>query len=200
MPARNGEGQESELRYRYHRKTHDADNGQAQNPGGGVQAAQQQVDSLRGCRLLPFLQQEAADSLVDVAKREGKVMSINSAFRGLNQQYLLHRWWKTKQCKFFGVSSPGTSNHEGGRAVDLSNDDADAAAGLFQYFHWKRLEKDPIHFTYNKVKDQRSQGVYAFQLLWNENNQHDPKRLITEFGTVDDQSLWALKHTPCEGW
>ena len=92
---------------------------------------------------------------------------------------------------------PGTSNHEGGAAIDTS-----------YYSYWEStLEKygwthtypssDPVHFDYSNVKDLAKENLVAFQKLWNKNNPNSP---IAEDGIYGKDTESAFYNTPCDGW
>ena len=101
---------------------------------------------------------------------------------------------------FIGISLaavPGTSNHEGGAAIDTS-----------YYSYWEStLEKygwthtypssDPVHFDYSNVKDLAKENLIAFQKLWNKNNPNNP---IAEDGIYGKDTESAFYNTPCDGW
>jgi LAS superfamily LD-carboxypeptidase LdcB len=66
------------------------------------------------------LQAAAADALASAASAKGEVLVLNSATRSSAQQYLLYQWYLGGICGIGLAAKPGTSNHEGGRAVDTS--------------------------------------------------------------------------------
>ena len=50
-------------------------------------------------------------------------LELNSAFRSSAQQYLLHQWHSRGECNIGAVATVGTSNHEGGNALDMNSAD-----------------------------------------------------------------------------
>ena len=63
----------------------------------------------------------AADSLESAAKSFNDFITINSAFCFSAEKYLLYMWYLQDICCITLAASPGSSNHEGGRAIDTSN-------------------------------------------------------------------------------
>lgn len=143
------------------------------------------------------LQTAAANSLANAAKSKNDYITLNSAFRSSAQQYLLYNWYLKGICGIGLAAVPGTSNHEGGSAVDTSNynywlSTLKAAGWLYQY-----PTSDPVHFDYPGVADVRSKNLQAFQMLWNKNN---PTAKIAEDGIYGSQTANALYNSPCGGW
>lgn len=140
------------------------------------------------------LQTAAANSLASVAQSKNDYITLNSAFRSAAQQYLLYRWQGT--CGITIAARPGTSNHEGGLAVDLSS-----------YTYWKSAMEakgwrwygsgDAVHFDYLSGTSVASANLKAFQRLWNRNN---PAAKISEDGVFGPATEAALKQAPCSGW
>jgi hypothetical protein len=98
------------------------------------------------CSSACSLQAGAADSLAAAAASKNDYITLNSAFRSSAQQYMLYQWYNKGICGIGLAASPGSSNHEGGRAVDTS-----------YYSYWlSTLEahgwvhsypsSDPVHF------------------------------------------------------
>lgn len=67
-----------------------------------------------------FLQAPAADALARAAGSKHDFITLNSAFRSSAEQYLLYNWYLQHRCGIPLAAKPGTSNHEGGRAIDTS--------------------------------------------------------------------------------
>jgi N-acetylmuramoyl-L-alanine amidase len=150
-----------------------------------------------GSAVLPYLSESGRASLYAAAAAgDGKVMRITSAFRSLAQQYLLRRWFELGRCGITAAAQPGRSNHESGRALDLSN-----------YGDWRSLllargwtndvPGDPVHFDHPASADLRGAGVLAFQRLWNRNAPDDP---IIEDGVYGPATAERLKRAPAEGF
>lgn len=145
----------------------------------------------------PFLQSAAADALLSAAKAKNDYITLNSAFRSCAQQYLLLKWRDAGLCGLGLVATPGTSNHEGGRAVDLSAYNYWYSTLTSKGFAQPFPSSDAVHFEYLASSDIASQNLRAFQLLWNENN---PNNQITADGTYGPQTANALYNAPCTGW
>jgi len=145
----------------------------------------------------PALQSAAADSLAAVAMGKKSVITLNSAFRSAAQQYLLYSWYKKGICGIPLAAEPGSSNHEGGRAVDLSNINFWLAP--LQKGGWTHTypSSDPVHFDYPKAADLSSTNLLAFQKLW---NKHNPSSRISEDGAYGPNTAKALSNAPCNGW
>lgn len=73
-----------------------------------------------GAAILPYLHPRAADSLLRAAEAVGRI-GVVSAFRTLPQQYLLYQWSRARRCGIRVAATPGRSNHETGRALDIDN-------------------------------------------------------------------------------
>ena len=117
--------------------------------------------------VLPYLSEKAKTDLLRVA--ETRTVQLNSGFRTVAQQYLLYRWFQLGRCGISAAAKPGRSNHETGRALDISNwsglVSAMAARG------WSHsVPGDPVHFDHMASPDNRGKDVLAFQRLWNRNN------------------------------
>lgn len=149
------------------------------------------------CSSACSLQSSAADALVSATKSKNDYITLNSAFRSAAQQYLLYQWYNKGICGIGLAAVPGTSNHEGGRAVDTS-----------YYSYWLSTlanygwvhsypDSDPVHFDYLAAADIRSQNLKAFQKLWNANN---PSAKISEDGIYGPATENALYNSPCGGW
>jgi D-alanyl-D-alanine carboxypeptidase len=73
------------------------------------------------CSHLTVLQTNAANALEAAAASKNDFITLNSALRSSAQQYLLYKWKANGQCSQTNpVATPGTSNHEAGKAVDVS--------------------------------------------------------------------------------
>jgi hypothetical protein len=118
-------------------------------------------------------------------------LDITSAFRTLADQYLLYN---EGGCSLVAV--PGNSNHETGRAVDLSNWSAAlgwmTAAGCTHTYP----STDPVHFDC-PGPDMRAASVLTFQHLWNVNN---PSDTIAEDGAYGPATGSRLGRSPAAGF
>ncbi len=143
------------------------------------------------------LQSAAADSLRSAAVAKNDYITLNSAFRSSAQQYLLYTWYNKHICSIGLAATPGTSNHEGGRAVDTSY--YSYWLSTLQSYGWTHSypTDDPVHFDYYASKDLAKQNLMAFQRLWNRNN---PNSKISEDGIYGSQTSNAFYNSPCNGW
>jgi hypothetical protein len=143
------------------------------------------------------LQSSAADSLEAAAASVGDYITLNSAFRSSAEQYILYRWYQRGQCDISLAAAPGSSNHEGGRAIDTSyysywNGPLSAYGWVHSY-----PSSDPVHFDYSGASDISSMNLLAFQRLW---NRYNPNSKIDEDGQYGPQTENALANAPCNGW
>jgi hypothetical protein len=144
--------------------------------------------------VLPFLVKDARDDLAKVAATSS--LEVSSALRTVAQQYLLYRWYEQGLCGITAAATPGTSNHEGGRAVDLDNyaDRIDAMAA----FGWAHdVPGDDVHFDHTASADDRGQDIAAFQTLWNANH---PTDVIDEDGEYGPETEARLVQAPATGF
>jgi hypothetical protein len=154
--------------------------------GGNLQVTSNSV--------LPYLAAKAKQDLMDVTAT--KVVQINSAFRTVAQQYLLYRWFQLGRCGITAAATPGRSNHESGRALDVANYSAVISAMGGQ--GWSHdVPNDPVHFDHLASPDIRGKDVLAFQKLWNRNNPNDK---IAEDGAYGPQTEARLAKSPSEGF
>lgn len=142
------------------------------------------------------LQASAADALAAAAKSKNDFITLQSATRSSAQQYLLWMWYQGRKCGIPLAAQPGTSNHEGGRAVDVTYyNDWISTLSKFGWVH-SYPTSDPVHFDYNDAKDLAKQNLIAFQKLYNKHtNSH-----IAEDGVYGPDTQRALANSPCDGW
>lgn len=144
--------------------------------------------------VLPYLHSTAKADIVKVAA--GRTVQINSAFRTVAQQYLLYRWYQLGRCGITAAATPGRSNHESGRALDLANYSSLISAMSGQ--GWAHdVPGDPVHFDHLSSPDIRGKDVLAFQRLWNRNNANDR---ISEDGAYGPQTEARLKAASATGF
>ena len=150
-----------------------------------------------GGAVLPYVSEVArADLLAAVAANTGKTLRVTSAFRTVVQQYLLNRWFELGRCGITAAAEPGRSNHESGRALDISNyNDWIGALGAKGWAH--DVPGDPVHFDHTSSPDIRGADVLAFQRLWNRNAPGDP---IAEDGDYGPATAERVKRAPAEGF
>ncbi len=143
--------------------------------------------TLTSSRVHPYLSPEGRDALY-VAAASGEIQ-VNSALRTISDQYLLYAGCAV-------AATPGSSNHETGRALDVANYTARLSALLAAGFTHPLPGTDPVHFE-AAGDDLRSLSVLAFQRLWNANH---PADLIADDGVSGPQTLARLAMTPAEGF
>lgn len=146
----------------------------------------------------PYLQTSARDALAAATLSKNDFITLNSAYRSSAQQYLLYRWYLSGICGIALAAKPGTSNHEGGLAIDTSFYDFWRSALADQSWVWFG-SGDPVHFTYTgsgAVSGVPRESLRAFQRLWNRNN---PDK-ITEDGLYGPNTENRLSRAPCSGW
>lgn len=150
-----------------------------------------------GAAVLPYLGEAARDDLyAAVAANTGVTLEVTSAFRTVVQQYLLRRWFELGRCGITAAAEPGQSNHETGRALDVSN--FSAWISVFAQHGWDHsVPGDPVHFDHLASPDIRGADVLAFQRLWNRNAPDDP---IDEDGDYGPATEARVKQAPAEGF
>ncbi len=144
--------------------------------------------------VLPYLGAPAKTAILKVGATNS--LQINSAFRTVAQQYLLYRWYQQGRCGITAAAQPGRSNHQSGRAVDLSNYSSRISAMSAQ--GWAHdVPGDAVHFDHLSSPDIRGMDVKAFQRLWNRNNAADQ---ISEDGSYGPQTEARLRAAPATGF
>ena len=140
----------------------------------------------------------AASSLLSAAKSKNDYITLNSAWRSAAQQYLLYTWGTKGICDINLVATPGTSNHEGGRAIDTSN--YNYWLSTLATYKWAHSypDSDPVHFDFTGSSDLAKQNLLAFQKLWNLNN--PSAAAIAEDGIYGPATASALYNAPCGGF
>jgi uncharacterized protein (TIGR03382 family) len=144
--------------------------------------------------VLPYLSATGKSDLMSVAS--GRVVQVNSAFRTVAQQYLLYQWYLQGRCGIPIAATPGRSNHESGRAVDLAN--YSALITPMSNRGWAHdVPGDAVHFDHLASPDIRGRDVLAFQKLWNRNHPGDK---IAEDGAYGPNTEARLRQAPSEGF
>jgi hypothetical protein len=152
-----------------------------------------------GSATLPYLEEPARDALVAALdEHPSTTMTVNSMLRTVVQQYLLYSWYLDGACGIGLAATPGSSNHETGLALDVSEYDAWKSALGQHGFSWLG-SSDPVHFDYAgpDAEDFRGTDVLAFQMLWNDNH---PEDLIDEDGIYGPQTEARIQASPAEGF
>ena len=151
---------------------------------------------ITGVAVLPYLGMPARDALYAAVATATAPIQITSAFRTVVQQYLLNRWFQLGRCGITAAADPGRSNHESGRALDVSNYTAwITKLGAQGWAH--DVPGDPVHFDHLASPDIRGADVLAFQRLWNRNAPADP---IAEDGSYGPTTEARVKRAPAEGF
>lgn len=158
------------------------------NPGAFVRFAPHPGITLTSDRVHPYAQASARDALHRAAA--SRPLSVNSAFRTVADQYVLYH---SGACGL--AATPGRSNHQSGRAVDVSNHASVRSTLEAQGCRWLG-SRDPVHFDCPGT-DQRDNSVRAFQRLWNVNN---PRDTIDEDGIYGNQTGSRLAMAPAGGF
>lgn len=149
-----------------------------------------------GGAVLPYTSSAGRDDLYAATRNSGMVLQVTSAFRSLVQQYLLYRWYQLGRCGIPLAAMPGSSNHESGRALDISNYGPwITRMGNNGWSH--NIPSDPVHFEHLASADIRGAGVLAFQKLWNRNAPDDQ---IAEDGAFGPQTRERVQRAPAEGF
>jgi hypothetical protein len=143
------------------------------------------------------MQTAAANSLVAAAKSKNDFITLNSAIRSSAQQYLLYNWYLKGICGIGLAATPGTSNHEGGRAIDTSYYSYWLSALQAQGWTHSYPTDDPVHFDYKASSDLAKQNLIAFQQLW---NKYNPTKTLSVDGIYGTNTANAFYNSPCGGW
>jgi hypothetical protein len=97
---------------------------------------------------------------------------------------------------FCAALTAGTSNHEGGAAIDVPAHDYWRAALTDAGFTWFGAN-DVVHFDFHGATVLSRENLRAFQTIW---NQHNPASPLTEDGIYGAKTAAALHAAPCGGW
>ncbi len=158
-------------------------------PGDLVDVTPHAGVTLTASRLYPYLQSSARDALWSAARTVP--LQINSMFRTLADQYVLYH---SGACGL--AATPGNSNHETGRAVDVANWSAALrtleSAGCTHTYPGT----DDVHFDCPGA-DHRANSVRSFQHLWNTNH---PSDLLAEDGAYGPLTGDRLGRSPAAGF
>ena len=129
--------------------------------------------------VMPYFHPAAKTALIAAANSAS--LQINSGYRTVAQQYLLYKWWREGRCGITAAATPGRSNHESGRAVDLAN--WSSRINTMAAHGWSHdVPGDPVHFDHLGSPDARGRDVRAFQVLWNRNHPSDKISVDGEYG------------------
>ena len=144
--------------------------------------------------VLPYLHPDALAALKAAAAQHE--VDLNSALRTVAQQFLLYRWYQEGRCGIPIAATPGTSNHEGGRAIDVADWSTDL--GDLERHGWSHdVAGDVVHFDHLASPSLTGLDVHAFQRLWNRNHPNDK---ISEDGDYGPQTATRLTQAPADGF
>lgn len=166
-------------------------------PGQLVPFMETTAIQFTGSAVLPYIAEGArTDLLAAAAAANGRVLRVTSGFRTVVQQYLLYRWFQLGRCGIPAAAEPGRSNHESGRALDVSNY-SDWISTMESKGWSHNIPGDPVHFEHLASPDIRGADVLAFQKLWNRNAPDDQ---ISEDGDYGPATQDRIKRAPAEGF
>lgn len=143
--------------------------------------------SVTSNRVHLYLSPEGRTRLRNAANRAS--IQINSALRTIAEQYVLSRGCSV-------AATPGESNHETGRAIDVDNWRSVRDVLKSEGFSHPLPSSDPVHFE-GPGDDLRRYSVLAFQKLWNANHPNDQ---IAEDGVTGPETLSRLAKAPNTGF
>jgi hypothetical protein len=158
-------------------------------PGAFVPITPHANVTLTASRIHPFMVASARDALWSASDHHA--LQINSAFRTLADQYVLYH---SGACGL--AATPGNSNHETGRAVDLENWSAALSAMTAAGCTHPYPTDDPVHFDC-PGGDMRAESIRAFQHVWNVNH---PADMIDEDGVYGPITADRLGRSPADGF
>jgi hypothetical protein len=145
----------------------------------------------------PYLAPTAVTALKEAIAEKNQTLSVTSAYRTVAQQFLLYKWWQAGQCGIQIAATPGTSNHQSGRAVDLPDYTAWQKPMSDNGWTWYG-PNDVVHFDYLSAKDISPDSVLTFQKLWNENN--NSANQLAEDSAWGPATNTAMANSPAEGF
>jgi hypothetical protein len=152
-----------------------------------------------GGSTIPMLQPAARASLQRVIEQKDRELQLVHAYRTIAQQYVLKEW--VGKCQSITAARrPGTSDHEGGLAIDINEFSVWKNTLVNNGWVWAGMG-DKGHFRFAGANVDRTvitESVRAFQILWNRNNPND---LIDEDGVYgEEQTAPALRISPIGGF
>lgn len=151
-----------------------------------------------GAGVHSFLQAPAVRALEKAIASRGRKMIVNSAYRTLAQQAILHAHCKHRRCGITAAALPGRSNHNTGLALDI--EDAAGWRPYLERYGWDWIGSfDPMHFDFKGagIKNLSWLSIKAFQQLWNYNH---PEQRIIEDGAWGTQTEKALLSSSIDGF
>jgi hypothetical protein len=168
-------------------------------PGALIEAGTPLIVAADAATVNLLLQPAAAVALhAASAARGAVVMTVNSCYRTIAQQYILRHHAVAHMCGVKAAAPVGHSNHEGGTGIDLS--DASGWKPFMSSHYWAWIGSfDPMHFDFHGPHDTmiNSFSVKAFQSLWNKHNPSDP---IVVDGIYGAHTEMRLEKSPAAGF
>jgi len=145
-----------------------------------------------------YLQKKALDSLASITAAYESI-TLTSAWRSAAQQYLLYQWKARGSCgQTNPVATPGTSNHEGGIAIDTPYYDFWASKLTAYGWIYPMPVADKVHFEFGTgARTFAQSNLKAFQRLY---NRMTPGANIAEDGIYGPATAAALNAAPVNGW
>lgn len=112
---------------------------------------------------------------------------------------MLYQWKAYGTCgQTNPVAKPGTSNHEGGIAIDVPDYASWQTPLTNSGWIYPLPTTDKVHFEFGTgASAYAKQNLIAFQRLWNRNN---PNALISDDGVYGPATANAFNKSPCNGW
>jgi hypothetical protein len=146
------------------------------------------------------LLQPAARTALELAiNAKGQELRLIHAYRTIAQQFVLRQWKLSGKCGITSARKPGSSDHERGTAIDI--DDFATWKTTLESHNWKWAgmgDKGHFNFIGPISEEVLTEGVRAFQRLW---NQHHPEDQIAADGTFGDiETGPRLLKSPIEGF
>ena len=153
-----------------------------------------------GASTLPFLQPAAKAALERASDEKGQKPKLVHAYRTVAQQFVLRQWHLDEKCRITSARTPGSSDHEKGTAIDIT--DVDEWRTVLENHGWRWAGPgDRGHFSFTgggTTSRVLTESVRAFQRLW---NRHNPDDRITEDGIFGDVETGPrLLRSPVEGF
>lgn len=153
-----------------------------------------------GSSTIPRLQPAARRALERAVEEQGEKVQLVHAYRTVAQQFVLFHWFQHGRCRIKLAASPGTSPHEKGIAIDIQ--EHARWRPVLEKHGWRwRGSADPPHFNFvgpgigTRIL---TEGIRAFQRLW---NLHNPDDHIKEDGLFGEkETAPRLLRAPVEGF
>lgn len=112
-----------------------------------AQISGQYISCTGGCS--GYIQKKGLDSLQAITNNAKKTIGLSSAWRSAAQQYLLYQWKAKGKCgQTNPVATPGTSNHEGGIAIDVPDYSAWRSLLTNNGWNYPLPDTDKVHFEF----------------------------------------------------